>query len=113
MVGRKGSVNYKNEVLIKLISKILPNGEYGWQAVAMAYQEKTKEEALRDCSDIKKHWIKNLCNNMEKPTGKTGEDGDWINRCMAIEKKIMMKTHLGFAGLYFRGGGLRLLGKGH
>jgi hypothetical protein len=53
----KGSVNYKNKVLIQLISKILPNGEYGWQAVAMAYQERTKEEALHNCLDIKKHWI--------------------------------------------------------
>jgi hypothetical protein len=35
---------------------------------------------------------------MKKPTGKTGEDGDWINRCMAIEKKIMKKTHLGLLG---------------
>ncbi len=53
MVRRKGSVNYKNKVFIKLVSKILPNGEYGWQAVAIAYQEKTKEEAMRDCSDVK------------------------------------------------------------
>jgi hypothetical protein len=98
MAHRKGSVNYKNKVLIKLISKILPNCEYGWQAVAMAYQEKTKEEALHDCSDVKKHLIKNLCNNMKKPTGMTGEDGNWINRCMAIEKKSMMKTHLGLFG---------------
>jgi hypothetical protein len=42
MTHRKGSVNYKNGVLIKLISKILPNDDYGWQAVAMAYQEKTR-----------------------------------------------------------------------
>ncbi len=83
---------------MKLISKILPNGEYGWQAVAMAYQEKTKEEALHDCLDVKKHSIKSLCNNMKKPMGKTGEDGHWINLCMAIEKKIMKKTHSGLMG---------------
>ncbi len=35
---------------------------------------------------------------MKKPMGKTGEDGDWINRCMAIEKEIMMKTHSGLLG---------------
>ncbi len=99
MAHRKGSVNYKNKVLIKLISKIFPNGEYGWQAVAMAYQEKTYVEALHDSLDVKKHWIKNLCNNMKKPTSKTGEDGNWINRCMAIEKKIMKKNSFGVAGL--------------
>jgi hypothetical protein len=85
MANRKGSVKYKNKVLMQLISKT--SAEYGLQAVAMAYQERTKEEALRSYLDINKHWIKNLCINMKKPMGKTGEDGDWINRCMAIEKK--------------------------
>jgi hypothetical protein len=64
----------------------------------MAYQERAKEEALRDCKDVKKHWIKKLCNNMKKPTGWTGEDGNQINWCMAIEKKIMRKTHSGMLG---------------
>jgi hypothetical protein len=54
MAHRKRSVNYKNEVLIKVIGKILPNGEYGWQAVAIAYQSKAKEEALRDSNNLKK-----------------------------------------------------------
>ena len=69
MGRRKGAVNYKNNVLIKIVGEILPNSEYGWQAVANAYQEETKEETTRDTSDLKKHWIKNLCNNMKKPTG--------------------------------------------
>jgi hypothetical protein len=64
----------------------------------MAYQERTKEEALHDCTVVKKHWIKNLCNNMKKPTGPTGEDGNRINRCMVIEKKITRKTHSGMLG---------------
>jgi hypothetical protein len=98
MARRKGSVNYMNKVLIQLISKILPNGEYGWQAVAMVYQERTKEEALRNCLDIKKHSLKILCNSMKKPSGKMGEDGDRIDRCMVIEKKIMRKTHSGLLG---------------
>jgi hypothetical protein len=98
MARRKGSVNYKIEVGIKVIGEILPNGEYGWQAVAIAYQSKAKEEALRDSDDLKKHWIRNLCNNMKKPTGRTGEKGDRIHRCIAIEKKIMDKTHSGMIG---------------
>ena len=69
MRRRKGFVNYKNEALIKIIEGILPNGEYGWDAVAAAYQKVSNEEALRDTADLKKHWIKNLCNNMKKPTG--------------------------------------------
>jgi hypothetical protein len=99
MGRRKGAVNYKNEVLIKIVGDVLPNGEYGWQAVAIAYQDATKEETSRDTTDLKKHWIKNLCNNMKKPTGRTGENDDRVHRCMAIEKKIMKKTHSGILGL--------------
>jgi hypothetical protein len=108
MARRKGSVNYKNEVLIQLISKILPNGEYSWQAVAMAYQERTKEEAFHNCTDVKKHWIKNLCNNMKKPIDWTGEDGDRINWCMTIEKKIMRRTHLEMLGFTLDEGSVNL-----
>ena len=88
MARKKGTVNYKNEVLIKIISEIFPNGEYGWQAVANAYQEETKEETIHNTTDLRKHWIKNLCNNMKKPTGQMGENDDRIHWCMAIEKKL-------------------------
>ena len=92
-------MNYKNDVLIRVIGEILPNGEYGWQAVALAYQEETKEETARDTTDLKKHWIQKLCNNMKKPTGRTGENNDCIHRCILIDKKIMTKTHSGILGL--------------
>ena len=98
MARRKGSVNYKNEALIKIIEGILPNGEYGWDAVATAYQKVSNEEASRDTADLKEHWMRNLCNNMKKPTGGTGERGDRINRCIAIERKIMEKTNSGLLG---------------
>jgi hypothetical protein len=94
----KQIIDYKNEVLIKVIGEILPNDEYGWQVVAIAYQSKAKEEALHDSDNLKKHWIRNLCNNMKKLTGWTGEKGDWIHRCIAIKKKIMDKTHSGMIG---------------
>jgi hypothetical protein len=79
MARSKGSVDYKNEVLTKIISKFLPNGEVGWEAVATAYFNQLKEKALRNTTGVRKHWIKNLCNNMQKPTGKTGENGNWIH----------------------------------
>ncbi len=91
MPRKKGSVNYKNELLIDIVADVLPNGEYGCQTVALAYQEQSKEEILRDTADMKKHWIKVLCNGMNKPTGWTGEAGDPIHRCIAIEKKILKK----------------------
>ena len=96
---RRGSKNYKNDVLIDIVAKFLPNGELGWKTVAVAYQELSKEAVLRDHGDIKKHWIKKLCNDMKKPTGSTGEDNDRIARCIGIEKKIMDKTSSGILGL--------------
>jgi hypothetical protein len=58
MLSKAGSANYKNNVLIKIMSKLLPNGEYGWQAVALAYQEQSMEIILRDSTNLKKQWMK-------------------------------------------------------
>ena len=99
MPRTKGAVNYKNEMLINIISEILPNGEYGWQAVSFAYHEQSKEDQARNTDDLKRHWIKTLCNGMKKPTGKPGGPKDRIHRCISIEKKILNKTHSGMLGL--------------
>ena len=98
MPRRKGAVNYKNDVLIGIVEEILPNGQIAWEAVGAAYQKQSNEKEERDWNDIKKHWMKNLCNNMKKPTGSTGENGDRVCKCISIEKKIMRKTHSGFLG---------------
>jgi hypothetical protein len=60
MPRKKRSVNYKNELHINIVADVLPNGEYGWQTVALAYQEQSKEEILRNSADMTKHWIKVL-----------------------------------------------------
>mgnify|MGYP000276798726 CR=1 FL=1 len=78
---------------------MLPNGEYAWQAVATAYQAESGEAELRDTTDLKKHWHKVLCNGGKKPTGKPGENTDRTHRCIAIERKIMEKTHAGMMGI--------------
>ena len=99
MPRKSGARNYKNDLLIQIVAQILPNGEYSWQAVAMAYQEQSKEASIRDTDDLKRHWTKNLCNSMKKPTGKPGEKNDRILRCIAIEREIMKKTHAGMMGI--------------
>jgi hypothetical protein len=87
-MGRaKGAVNYQNPVLINIISQILLNSSLGWQAVVIAYHEKSKESAVRDGEAVKTHWVKKLCNGMKKPTGKTGENGDRIHECIEIERR--------------------------
>ena len=76
----------------------MSNGQVAWEAVAAAYHKKSNEEEERDWNNVKKHWNKNLCNNMKKPTGSTGENGDRVCRCIGIKKKIIRKTHSGFLG---------------
>ena len=100
MTHIKGAVNYKNDILINIISEVLPNGEYGWQAVSFAYHEKSEEKQLRNTDDLKRHWIENLCNGMKKPTGKSGGPNDRIHWCITIvEKRILDKTHPEMLGL--------------
>ncbi len=99
MPRQVGARNYKNDVLISIISEILPNGEYGWEAVAIAYQEQSREECKRDTNDLKRHWIHNLCKGMKKPTGQPGAANDWVLWCIAIEQKILEKTHSGLLGI--------------
>jgi hypothetical protein len=88
MARTKGSVNYKNDLLINIIKELLPNGEVAWEAVCTAYFTQLQEKVLRNTTDVRKHWIKNLCNKMQKPTGRMGKNGDHIHWCMLIEKKL-------------------------
>ena len=82
---QKGTRNYNNhDALICCIWHVLPNSKYGWQAVAIAYQEALKKETPRNTDDLKRHWIKMLCNNMKKPTDKMGADKtDQVIKCIA------------------------------
>jgi hypothetical protein len=88
MPHKKGSVNYKNNLLIDIIEEILPNGKLGWEAIAIPYQGRLNEEAQQDTTDIKKHWMKNLCNGMRKLMDRTEENGNRFGWCIAIKKKL-------------------------
>ena len=79
--GRQpGHPNYQNNFLIHIVERILPNGNEGWHLVALAYQHESGEEILRSEDDLKKNWVRKLCNNMKKPTGRMGADAkDRIN----------------------------------
>jgi hypothetical protein len=99
MPRQVGTRNYKNDVLISIILEIFPNGEYGWEAVAIASQEQSREECKHDTNDLKRHWIRNLCKGMKKPTGRPGAANDRFLRCIAIKQKILEKTHSGLLGI--------------
>ena len=48
--GRQpGRSNYQNNILIRIVERISPNGNEGWRLVALAYQHESGEEIL--CSE--------------------------------------------------------------
>ena len=98
--GRKTGVpNYQNHILICIVERLLPNGNKGWHLVALAYKEESGEENLRSEDDLKKNWVRKLCNNMKKPTGRMGADAkDQINQCIAIERRSLDKSSSGILG---------------
>ncbi len=96
---RTGVPNYQNAILIRIVERLLPNGNEGWRLVALAYKEESGEENLRSEDDLKKNWVRKLCNNMKKPTGRMGADvKDRINRCIEIERRILDKSSSGILG---------------
>ena len=96
---RSGVPNYQNAILIRIVERLLPNGNEGWRLVALAYKEESGEENLRSEDDLKKNWVRKLCNNMKKPTGRMGADAkDRINQCIEIERRILNKSSSGILG---------------
>jgi len=83
-----GAPNYNNNILIEVVERYLPQGLEAWRAVALAYQRESMEAVLRRGEDLRDNWNKKLCNRMQKPTGKPGENTDRINRCIEIERRI-------------------------
>jgi len=101
----RGAKKYKNDVLINIIAGVLPNGQYGWDQVAAAYMTAAKENVLHDTDtdNLKRHWVKTLCNGIKKPTGGTREKGERIHKRIAIKRLILDKTHSGILGLSLDG----------
>jgi hypothetical protein len=99
MPCKKRSVNYKNKLLMNIVADVLPNGKYGWQTVALAYQEQSKEEVLRNSTDMKKHWIKVLCNGMKKRRAGWGRLANRYTSAWQLKKNI--KKPFGNDGLLF------------
>jgi len=93
-----GAKNYKNGLLVDIIDELRPFGNNMWELVAQRYKEGSGEDVLRDVKDIKDHWVKKLCNNFKKPTGRTGDAGDRINRCIVIERNIQAQNEAGVMG---------------
>ena len=65
----------------------------------LAYQEQSREPTKRDNDDIKRHWLRNLCKGMVKPTGQPGMANDRTLQCIGIKRLILEKSLLGLVGI--------------
>ena len=101
--GRRGRAagirNYRNDLLIPIVEGILPQGAEGWRLVAASYKTASREPDLRDHDALRENWVKKLCNNFKKPTGRTGENGDRIARCIEIERRIQAAANAAILGV--------------
>ena len=89
--GRSSGIpNYRNGILINIVEEQLPQGLEAWRNVATLYQSAANEKELRRGEDICDNWVRKLCNNFKKPTGKPGDLTDRIYRCLAIERWIQL-----------------------
>jgi hypothetical protein len=85
-----GTPNYRNDVLINIVKQQLPQGLEAWRNVACLYQNASKENELRRGEDIRDNWVRKLCNNFKKPTGKPGDLTDRIYRCR-VQRVVYVK----------------------
>ena len=93
-----GTPNYRNDILINIVEQQLPQGLEAWRNVACLYQSAANENELRRGEDIRDNWIRKLCNNFKKPTGKPGDLTDRIYRCLAIEHRIQRRASAAILG---------------
>jgi hypothetical protein len=92
------SANYRNEVLINIVKQQLPQGLEALRNVACLYQNAFNENELRRGEDICDNWVRKLCNNFKKPTGKPGNLIDRIYCCLAIEHWIQYRASVAILG---------------
>ncbi len=94
-----GAVNYQNTLLIDIVEQLLSQGLEGWREVTVEYQRGSNEANLCRREDVQDNWVKRLCKNMKKPTGKPGNLLDRHYRCLAIECRIQDRANTAILGV--------------
>jgi hypothetical protein len=70
--SRAGKPNYQPELALAAIREIKPTSMAAWDAVARRYHKLSGEQEPRLPADIKRYFIRILCENNIKPTGLSG-----------------------------------------
>jgi hypothetical protein len=90
-----GVPNYRNDILVNIVEQQLPQGTEAWRNVALLYQNalnRTRGENICD------NWVRKLCNNFKKPTGRPHNNLDRIFCCLKIERQIQRKGNAAILG---------------
>ena len=90
--------NYKNSLLLDIISEVLPAGALQWEVVATRYFELSGETEKRDADSIKRHFNDKLCNGGKKPTGESGTKNEVIFTAQRIKLNILQNQSIGNVG---------------
>jgi hypothetical protein len=93
-----GILNYHNNILINIVEQQLSQGLEAWRNAACLYQNASNENELCRGEDICDNWVRKLCNNFKKPTGKPGNLTDRIYCCLAIERWIQRRASAAILG---------------
>ena len=64
---------YKNDILLSILEKVLPANVNDWEAVCSEYQTKSGEDSLRDVDSVKRHFNEKLWNKHQKATGESNK----------------------------------------
>jgi hypothetical protein len=72
--GRKGKPNYNRDLVLEAVATERPKSAAGWKKTAELYQELSREDIVRDYDDLKKHFVKKMCKENVKPTGRSSPD---------------------------------------
>jgi hypothetical protein len=64
----------------------------------LLYQNALNKRDLRRGEDIRDNWVRKLCNNFKKPTGRPGNNLDQIYHCLEIERQIQRKANAAILG---------------
>ena len=90
--------HYKKQILLSIIDRRLPSGAEAWKLVALDYEKESGDATVRDYEDIKRHFNERMCNKDQKPTGKSGDDKDFILQSQRVKLKILQAHEVGTIG---------------
>ena len=87
-----GAVNYKKNLVIGVVSSVLPTGMEAWRIVALRYWSMSGETCLRDAADVKRFFMSKCVNLTKILTGESAP-AQLTRRANEIYEDILSKEN--------------------